>query len=81
MCDQIFLIASGLIWNLYFAVIAIAAGFFLATVLAIIALIYFVSRYYYDLNLTLLTKSIVMMVSGVLFLIAFALLRKKLNPR
>lgn len=35
LCDQIFLIASGLIWNLYFAVIAIVAGFFLATVLAL----------------------------------------------
>ena len=35
LCDQIFLIASGLIWNLYFAVVAIAAGFFVATALAL----------------------------------------------
>jgi polar amino acid transport system permease protein len=34
-CDQIFLIASGLIWNLYFAVIALGAGFLLATGLAL----------------------------------------------
>lgn len=56
-------------------------GYQTGTALAVIALIYFVSRYYYDLNLTLLTKSIVMMVSGIFFLIAFVLLRKKLSPQ
>jgi len=56
-------------------------GYHTGTALAVVALIYFVSRYYYDLNLTLLTKSIVMMVSGTLFLIAFVLLRKKLSPQ
>ena len=35
LCDQIFLIGSGLIWNLYFAVAAIAAGFLVATALAL----------------------------------------------
>jgi polar amino acid transport system permease protein len=35
LCDQIVLIGSGLFWNLYFAVIAIAAGFFVATGLAL----------------------------------------------
>lgn len=35
LCDQIFLIASGLLWNLYFAVLALSAGFFLATGLAL----------------------------------------------
>ena len=35
LCDQIFLIASGLIWNVYFAVLAMSAGFFLATALAL----------------------------------------------
>ncbi len=35
LCDQIFLIGSGLLWNLYFAVLAIAAGFFVATALAL----------------------------------------------
>jgi polar amino acid transport system permease protein len=34
-CDQVFLIASGLIWNLYFAILALVAGFFLATALAL----------------------------------------------
>lgn len=35
LCQQITLIGSGLIWNLYFAVLAIAFGFFLATGLAL----------------------------------------------
>ncbi len=35
LCDQIFLIGSGLIWNIYFAVVALVAGFFLATALAL----------------------------------------------
>jgi polar amino acid transport system permease protein len=35
LCDQVFLIASGLIWNVYFAVFALAAGFILATGLAL----------------------------------------------
>jgi len=35
LCDQVFLIASGLIWNLYFALLALAAGFVLATALAL----------------------------------------------
>jgi polar amino acid transport system permease protein len=35
LCDQLFLIASGLIWNLYYAILALVAGFFLATALAL----------------------------------------------
>ena len=35
LCDQVFLIASGLIWNIYFAILALALGFFLATAVAL----------------------------------------------
>lgn len=35
LCDQFFLIASGLILNVYFAVLALAAGFVVATLLAL----------------------------------------------
>jgi polar amino acid transport system permease protein len=35
LCDQVFLIASGLLWNLYFALIALTVGFVLATALAL----------------------------------------------
>ncbi|MGR3512777.1 MAG: ABC transporter permease [Paracoccaceae bacterium] len=35
LCQQFTLIGSGLIWNVYFAVLAMAAGFFFATALAL----------------------------------------------
>lgn len=47
--------------------------------LGIIALIYFICQYYYDLRFTLLTKSLLMMASGVLFLLFYLLTHKKLN--
>jgi len=47
--------------------------------LGLAAFIYFVSRYYYDLSYTLLVKSEILMLSGVLFLLAFLLVRKKLS--
>ncbi|WP_417588549.1 ABC transporter permease [Pararhodobacter oceanensis] len=34
-CDQVALIGSGLIWNIYFAAVAIALGFFMATAVAL----------------------------------------------
>ena len=55
------------------------AGYKTGTGLAVIALIYFISRYYYDLNLSLLTKSIILTASGSLFLLAWALLHKKIS--
>ncbi len=35
LCDQVVLIGSGLLWNLYFAVLAVALGFGLATAIAV----------------------------------------------
>lgn len=35
LCEQVVLIGSGLIWNLYYAALALAVGFFLATFLAL----------------------------------------------
>jgi His/Glu/Gln/Arg/opine family amino acid ABC transporter permease subunit len=35
LCQQFTLIGSGMIWNIYFGVMALAAGFFLATLLAL----------------------------------------------
>jgi uncharacterized membrane protein len=48
-------------------------------VLGIIAFIYFISQYYYDLNFTLLTKSILLFSSGVLFLVLYLFTYKKLT--
>jgi len=35
LCEQAVLIGSGLIWNLYFAALAVVTGFFMATVIAV----------------------------------------------
>lgn len=47
--------------------------------IGIMAFIYFISRYYYDLHFTLLTKSILLFSSGILFLGLYLLTRKKLT--
>lgn len=48
-------------------------------VIGIIAFICFVSQYYYDLHFTLLTKSIFLFSSGILFLGLYLLTHKKLT--
>lgn len=48
-------------------------------VIGIVAFIYFISQYYYDLHYTLLTKSIVLFCSGILFLGLYFLTHKKLS--
>jgi uncharacterized membrane protein len=48
-------------------------------VLGIAAFIYFISQYYYDLNLTLLTKSILLFSSGVLFIVLYLFIHKNLT--
>ena len=35
LCEQVTLIGSGLLWNIYFGALALLAGFFLATALAV----------------------------------------------
>ena len=40
-------------------------------VIGIISIIYFISQYYYDLNFTLLTKSIILFISGIMFLLFY----------
>ena len=49
-------------------------------VLGILSGIYFISQYYYDLSFTLLTKSILLLISGALFLVLYFFLNKKLSP-
>ena len=46
-------------------------------VIGIISIIYFISQYYYDLSFTLLTKSIILFSSGILFLLLYLLTVKK----
>jgi len=65
------------------AVLIILLSFFVnyktGVVLGIISLIYFVSQYYYDLDFTLLTKSILLFSTGVLFIALYLFTCKKLD--
>ncbi|MCF6308708.1 MAG: DUF4401 domain-containing protein [Flavobacteriaceae bacterium] len=49
-------------------------------VIGIISFIYFISQYYYDLSFTLLTKSIILFSSGILFITFYLIINKKLLP-
>ena len=48
-------------------------------VIGTISFIYFISQYYYDLNFTLLIKSIILFSSGIVFLLFYLFTTKKLN--
>jgi hypothetical protein len=48
-------------------------------VIGIISFIYFISQYYYDLNFTLLNKSILLLSTGVLFIALYMFTHKKLT--
>lgn len=48
-------------------------------VIGIISIIYFISQYYYDLNFTLLTKSIILFVSGIMFLLFYLFTIKNIS--
>lgn len=50
-----------------------------AFVIGIAAFVYFLGQYYYDLNFTLLTKSILLMSSGVLFIGLYLFTHQKLT--
>jgi len=48
-------------------------------IISIVAFLYFISKFYYDLYYTLLHKSILLFSTGVLFLICYLLIYKKLE--
>ena len=48
-------------------------------VIGIISFIYFISQYYYDLNFTLLTKSIILFSSGIVFLLFYLFTNKNIE--
>lgn len=65
------------------AILMILLSFFVnyktGLVLGIVSFIYFISQYYYDLNFTLLTKSILLCSTGVFFIALYLFTHKKLN--
>lgn len=48
-------------------------------VLGIVALVYFIAQYYYDLQFTLLVKSLLLLSSGILFILFYVFTHKTLN--
>lgn len=67
------------------AILIILASFLVnfktGIVAGILALIWFVSEYYYSLHYTLLVKSLLMMATGICFLLLYFITYKKLMPQ
>ncbi len=55
------------------------ANYKTAFVIGIIAFLYAISQYYYDLHFTLLSKSILLLISGILFIILYLITKQKLT--
>ena len=47
--------------------------------IGVTSFIYFICQYYYDLNFTLLTKSLILFISGIVFLLLYFFTNKKLG--
>jgi len=61
----------GIIGSIFLLILGFYSGYKIDFSLGLIGLIYFISRFYYDLDYDLLTKSYIMMGTGLLFLIAY----------
>ncbi len=61
----------GIIGSVFLLILGFSAGYKIDFSLGLMGLIYFISRFYYDLDYDLLTKSYMMMGTGLLFLIAY----------
>lgn len=72
------LFAPAIAAALLLLLLSFIAGSRALTVIAAAAMIYLIGQYYYDLHLTLFTKSMVLMASGVLLLVAYGFLHPKL---
>jgi hypothetical protein len=69
--------APGISISLLIVLLSFYVNYKSGFVAGIIAFLYFVSRFYYDLSMTLLVKSLILMAAGVLFLIFFLVTSKK----
>lgn len=65
--------------SLLIILVSYRVGHHTGLIVGIIALVYFTGQYYYDLSYTLLVKSEIMVASGILFLVAWALLKNQLK--
>nr|WP_299171562.1 DUF4401 domain-containing protein [uncultured Allomuricauda sp.] len=65
------------------AILIVLLGFYVnhktSFIIGIVALVYFVSQYYYDLSFTLLTKSLILISSGAVLLVFYMFIQKMLK--
>lgn len=69
-------VTPSIVASCFILLLTFYSGHAAGIVLSAISFIYFISRFYYDLNYSLLTKSILMMASGVGFGILFFVLSR-----
>ncbi|OAV45650.1 DUF2157 domain-containing protein [Lewinella sp. 4G2] len=58
--------------------LSVKQGYRLGLMLGIAAFLYFIGQFYYDLNISLLNKSFLLIGAGAFYLIGYAVVRKKL---
>jgi len=68
--------SPGIVASLLILILGFRVGQNHISIIGVLALIYFMMAFYYNLNTTLLLKSIYLMISGVLFLASFFFLKK-----
>ncbi len=81
-CSILFLLPTAMSPAISGALLIILLSFLInfkaGITIGVISFVYFISQYYYDLNYTLLTKSIILFVSGIVFLLFYLFTHKKL---
>ncbi len=71
--------APGIAGSLLVLLLSFRTGYKTGFAIGLLAFIYFISRFYYDLDISLLYKSLLLIASGILFLIFFYFTHKQLG--
>ncbi|MCU0439139.1 MAG: DUF4401 domain-containing protein [Raineya sp.] len=85
ICSIVILLLSptisspGIVASILILVLGFRVGHSYISMIGIISMIYFMIAFYYNLNTTLLLKSIYLMASGILFIGTFFILKKQLK--
>ena len=73
------ILAPAISGSLLIVLLAFKVNYRTGFVMGLIALVYGIGQYYYDLQFTLLVKSIMLMASGALFLLFYFYLKNKVK--
>jgi len=71
------LIAPGIVASVLILIVGFRVGHSYISMIGILSMTYFMIAFYYNLNTTLLFKSIYLMASGALFIMSFFILKKQ----